>query len=221
MKILFASPDNAVFRIVSQMLMERGHLVERQGSSEITDIVAGYSQNDFLFLNHKTSVNRRVIETTEDRSRIVDLSLAKTPMKRYSGQLISLSVLVVPPEGDKRAESRIILVDDISRENAQSTVHDLLGNVNLVTKTAEENDKIVSEVLVKPYLMALLSRKIADLDYTQPTGEYNLVLELARLITNYNVDQIRDLLRNNPHTGEIVANFEENVKRVWNELSNY
>ena len=69
--------------------------------------------------------------------------------------------------------------------------------------------------------MSLLARKVSDLDFIPRTKEYEKVLDLSRAVTNYNVDYMRDLIRNNPHTSEIFSKMEENLKRVWNELSFY
>ncbi len=221
MNILLASPDNTVSRIVTDVLEENGHSVTQTIEKNLQRIVLSYSESDFLVLNHITTFNRRVIEELEDRSRVIDLSLSKTPMNRYKGQFISLSVLVSPPGENRKSGGRFFLMNDLSPENSHETLVKLFGKLEFEQKTAAEYDRMISEVLVKPYIMALVSRKLSDLDYEEATGEYALIQELARLVTNYNIDTIRDLLRNNPHTGTIVASFEENVKRVWNELSNY
>lgn len=221
MKILFASNDNAVYRAISTIIEKTGHQINRIGSTNVDEIVSGYNTNDYLLLNQVSSVNRMVLKNISDRARIIDLSLAKTSMRRYGGQFISLSVLVLPSRELRDLKTRIILATDISSKDSENTIKQILGEIPIEKRTADESDKIISEVLVKPYLLSLISRKVSDLDYEMPTSEYSMVQELARLVTNYNVDQIRDMLRNNPHTGEIVASLEENVKRVWNELSNY
>ncbi len=221
MKILLASPDSTIARIISDLVKENGHDVEIVGGQDIRRITSEYADADMLILNSTTSVNRRILEELDDRSKIVDMSLSKTPMVRYGGQLISISVLLQPPGDYNQTGAKFMIISDLSRDKANESLEKVFGKVQFDTKTAQENDKIVSEVLVKPYLMALLSRKVADLDYEFPTNEYGMIQDLARIVTNYNIDTIRDLLRNNPHTGEIVASIEENIKRVWNELSNY
>ena len=221
MKILLASPDTAVSRIVSDLMKENGHEVEIIGGQDVRRISSRYGDADLLILNSTTSINRRIIEDLDERSKIIDMSLSKTPMARYRGQFISISVLVSQPGEESQSGGRFVLIDDLSPDNAGETLEKLFGKAQFEIKGAQENDKMVSEVLVKPYIMALLSRKVSDLDYECPTNEYGMIQDLARIVTNYNIDTIRDLLRNNPHTGEIVASIEENVKRVWNELSNY
>ncbi len=221
MKILIASPDNAVFRIVSGKAISNGHQVERDGSTSVEHIASRYGDADYVILNQTSSFNRRVIQAIDERSKLIDLSLSKVQLKRYGGQFTSAAVLLTPPDENSDSECRILLAEDASSENSVKVLEDILGDENIETSTTEGIDSTISEVLVKPYIMALLSRKVSDLDYEKPSGEYRMVQDLARIITNYNVDQIRDLLRNNPHTGKTIASFEENVKRVWNELSNY
>lgn len=221
MKILIASPDNAVFRIVSGMAKSKGHKVERDGSTSVEHIASRHADSDYLILNQTSSFNRRAIQSIENRGKIIDLSLSKIHLKRYRGQLTSAAVLLTPPDENSSLECRIILADDISLEKSETILREILGADNIESSTTDGIDSTISEVLVKPYIMALLSRKVSNLDYEKPSSEYRMVQDLARIITNYNVDQIRDLLRNNPHTGKTIASFEENVKRVWNELSNY
>lgn len=221
MNILIASTDNAVFRIIESYVTGAGHQMVRDGTTSVDQIVKKYGEFDYLILNQTTSFNRRVINSINDKRRIIDLSLSKSQMKGYAGQFISAAVLLTPPDQANSSECRIILAGDISLKDSASILKEVMGIVDPESVSAEKLDEIVTELLVKPYIMALLSRKISDLDYENPSGEYRMVQDLARIITNYNIDQIRDLLRNNPNTGKIIASFEENVKRVWNELSNY
>lgn len=221
MKVLIVSNDNLIYRIVKEYLNKKGHQIERNGSTDVQEITSASAGYDFVILNGKISINRRVIENTSKRGRIIDLSLSKGVMKRYEGQITSLSIVAVPSKNGEEERFRFLLAKDISMPESENIIGDLFGMINLESFTSTEIDKIVSEILVKPYLMALLSRKIIDLDFEDPSGEYKLVQELARIVDNYNIDQIRDLMRNNPHTGTIVAKLEENIKRVWNELSNY
>ncbi len=221
MKILIASPDNAVFRVISERASSNGHQVERDGSTDLKHILSRYGDTDYLLLNQTISFNRRLIHSIENREKIVDLSLSKAQLKGYRGQFISMAVLLTPPDENSDSECRILLAEDISPETASKTLSEILGSDSIESSTSDEIDSTVSEVLVKPYIMALLSRKVSDLDYEKPSGEYRMVQDLAKMITNYNIDQIRDLLRNSPDTGKTIASFEENVKRVWNELSNY
>ena len=66
-----------------------------------------------------------------------------------------------------------------------------------------------------------MARKISNLDQVPRTKEYDKILDLSRSVTNYNVESMRDLIRNSPLTGETFSKLEENLKRVWNELSFY
>lgn len=221
MKVLVASPDNAVFRIINELLLKQGHTTERIGSVNIDEIVTSSEEYDYLVLNQKTSMNRRITERVDSDGKIVDLSLSKTQMKRYSGKIVSLAIVIVYPGTGNEMDTRFILAEDVSVHNSDEILANLLGVLNLESMISDEIDKLLSEVLMKPYLLALLSRKVSDLDLEKPTAEYRMIQDLARIIDNYNIDQIRDFLRNNPNTGKMIANFEENVKRVWNELSNY
>lgn len=221
MRIIIASPDNAVFRAIAGMASASGHMVERDGSTSVEHTVSKYDDADYLVLNQTSSFNRRAIRAIESRGRIIDLSLSKAQLKGYGSDFISAAVLLTPSDEKTDSQCRIMLAADISLENSEQILRGILGSETVETSTADEIDSAISEMLVKPYIMALLSRKVSDLDYERPSGEYRMVQDLARIITNYNVDQIRDLLRNNPHTGKTIASFEENVKRVWNELSNY
>ena len=206
---------------MGKIITENGNEVVRTTRHAARDIEQVSSEFDYIILNYTTSLNRRIIEDLNDRSKIIELSLAKTPMLRYRSDGVSLTLLLeagAPPDEPKYD---LILVTDVSSPVAGAATGKLFSGLDKLEKTAAEHDKMMSELLVKPYIMSLLSRKITDLDQKPATGEYEMILELSRSITNYNIDQIRDLIRNNPHTGEIFAGMEENLKRVWNELSLY
>lgn len=174
---------------------------------------------DYVLMNHRTSLNRRIIEKLEDRTKIIDLSVAKTPMSRYKGQLISLALINKVGEESGKPEYELAVIRDISTENAVAIASQIFPGVQIVEKTSDEHDKLMSEILVKPYIFSLLSRKVTNLDQVPKTGEYEMALELSRYVNNYNIDHIRDLLRNNPYTPEVFSKMEDNLKRVWNELS--
>lgn len=216
LKVCVVSEEN----FLQQLIEERtGGSVEVEHSTARTPqaVMEILNQYDLVVLNHMTSQNRRIIEALTDRSKIVEMSIVKTPMLRYSGQVVSLS-LMNELEGDVQ-KLTLSSISDVTAPDSQEVISALFPGVQVVEKTAEEHDRLMSELLVKPYIFSLLSRKITDLDQTPKTGEYEMVLEISRYVTNYNIDHIRDMLRNNPNTPEIFSKFEENVKRVWNELS--
>lgn len=84
-------------------------------------------------------------------------------------------MLLVPPDENSDSECRIILAGDVSPGNSEDILKNILGIENIETSTSDGIDSTVSEVLVKPYIMALLSRKISDLDYEKPSGEYRIL----------------------------------------------
>ena len=222
MKLCLASTANSSGRYLEEVLKSNSHNVFRTRTNNAGEIEDLLGQYDFLVLNFTTSLNRRIIENVVDRSRIVEMSPAKTPMMRYRGEIISLSILRTYNRATDTGGSILTVIEDISREGTREIVEELFGTaMESMSKTAEEHDKLISELLVKPYILSLLSRKISDLDFTPTTPEYDMLLDLSRSIDNYNIDTVRDLLRNNPQTGEIFAGMEASLKRVWNELSNY
>ena len=200
------------------MAAANGHevlITAEERPSNLSDVLVEY---DYLILNQTTTVNRRIISRMDSRDKVVEFSMAKSPLLQFRDQIISLGII---PEAGEQQRRTINIITDLCREGYDEAVQDIFYGANFVTIESSKFDSEVSEVLVKPYVMSLLSRKISDLDYIPRTKEYERILDLSRSVTNYNVDYMRDLLRNNPDTGEIFGKMEENLKRVWNELSFY
>ncbi len=173
---------------------------------------------DYLVLNHTTTVNRRIISKLENREKVIEFSMAKTPMLQFRGQVVSLGII---PEAGEQPRKVVNIITDISRDGYDEVILDLFNGANFVTQDTSKFDAQVSELLVKPYILSLMARKISNLDQVPRTKEYDRILDLSRSVTNYNVESMRDLIRNSPLTGEIFSKLEENLKRVWNELSFY
>ena len=181
--------------------------------------IAGMMQDfDYLVLNHTTTVNRRIISKLENREKVIEFSMAKTPMLQFRGQVVSLGII---PEAGEQPRKVVNIITDISRDGYDEVILDLFNGANFVTQDSSKFDVQVSELLVKPYILSLMARKISNLDQVPRTKEYDRILDLSRSVTNYNVESMRDLIRNSPLTGETFSKLEENLKRVWNELSFY
>lgn len=220
MKIALVSPDNDNSRFLKSAMEANGCVVTATASESPEAVNSLSETSDFVVLNHTTSLNRRLMGKMNDLSKVVEFSPAKTPFLQSRGKIISLGLLALK-DGESGFSRKIVIVGDISRNGTEGIVDKLFRGTEVLHRESEEFDKMVSELLVKPYVFSLLARKVTDLDYDPVNGEYDSILGLSRSITNYNVDYIRDLIRNNPHTGEIFSSMEENLKRVWNELSLY
>lgn len=221
MKICVVSEENFLSRFIEENSKDTGNVVERVNTGRPDHVSSLLPDFDYVVLNHRTTLNRRIIENLDDTTKIIDFSLAKTPMLRYRNRIVSLALLNDVSENISEPRYELVVIGDVSAKNAPEIASRIFPGVATVSRTAEEHDRIMSEILVKPYVMSLLARKITDLDQAPRTGEYEMVLELSRYVTNYNVDHIRDLMRNNPFTSEVFSKVEENLKRVWNELSLY
>lgn len=218
MKILISSTENELLPVLEQLISSNGHEARITMESRPSSLLGMQMDYDYIVLNQTTTVNRRIISGIENRQNLIEFSMAKAPMGQFRNRIISLGII---PEAGEQARKAVNILTDICREDYDEVVQELFNGANFVTLDSSSFDTQVSEVLVKPYILSLLSRKISDLDYIPKTREYEKMLDLSRLVTNYNVDYMRDLIRNNPHTGEIFSKMEENLKRVWNELSFY
>lgn len=220
MKIALVSAEDEKAWFLRDVMLRNGFSVSLDGTQSIQEIEALSRDADFIVLNHTTSMNRRIIDNLDQREKVIELSLAKAPMKRYSGSIISLS-LIDRKLPDGRFEMVPVLITDISREGSGDALDTILAGKDYLTMESGEHDKIVAEVLVKPYIISLLARKVTKPDQELFSREYGRILELSKSVTNYNINHIRDIIRNNPNSGDVFGKMEENLKRVWNELSFY
>lgn len=218
MKLLVSSTDNEALHFLRQLIRSNGHELLVTGQQD-PGILSGMVEDyDYFILNQTTTVNRRIASRLGNREKVIDFSMAKAPMLQFRNEIVSLGLI---PETGEQPRKTMSIITDICREDYDQAVQEIFSGANFITQDSSAFDLEVSELLVKPYIMSLLSRKITDLDHIPKTPEYDRILDLSRSVTNYNIDDMRDLIRNNPHSGEIFSKMEENLKRVWNELSFY
>ena len=218
MKVLVCSTPNEVLDVIVQLMMSNNHELDVTEEVKPAKISAMMEDYDFLLLNQTTTINRRIISNLDNREKAIEFSMAKSPMHQFRNQVVSLGII---PEAGDQPRKTVNIITDICREGYDEVIQDLFNGANFVTQDSSKFDAQVSEILVKPYILSLLARKISDLDQVPRTKEYEKILDLSRSVTNYNVEYMRDLIRNNPLTGDIFSKLEENMKRVWNELSLY
>ncbi len=213
--------NNPVTRFIEELLKNNGINVTVLTDNSIENVIRQIGGLDYLILNHSIPVNRKVIESVPVRSRIIEISPVKTPYKQFSGEITSISLLRESDENTVQDYMTVIYVDDISVKGNEEFVRDIFRGFRFLKMGIEEHERLASEILVKPYVMALLSRKISDLEFNPSTIEYEKILSISRIISNHNIDEIREIIRYNPYSSEIFEKMENDLKRVWNELSFY
>jgi Prephenate dehydrogenase len=73
----------------------------------------------------------------------------------FSEHIISIHPLFGPESYEKNRN--MIFINDISSKNSLSIIKELFYGYNIISMTAVEHDRLIGELLVKPYIFSYIS----------------------------------------------------------------
>ena len=93
---------------------------------------------------------------------LVEISSVKTPMKKYSGRVVSIHPMFGPSSISNPEYRNILFINDISPFHSMRFIESVFPGFSITPLTADEHDRLMVEMLVRPYLLSLLSSRISS-----------------------------------------------------------
>ena len=170
---------------------------------------------EIAFLAVPLNVTLDIINKYPEYRTFVDLTSVKSPMKKYSGKIISIHPMFGP--SSYKTNKDILFINDISSVNSIKTVSGLFEKYNIISLTADQHDELMGELLIKPYILSY----ICDGGESNiETNSHKKLLELLSIKDNENKEIMLDTIICNENTKKIIDEMEKRLKYIKKLIGN-
>ena len=167
------------------------------------------------FLAVPLKVTLDIINKHTDYRTFVDLTSVKSPMKKYSGKIISIHPMFGP--SSYKTNKDILFINDISSVNSIKTVSGLFEKYNIIPLTADQHDNLMGELLVKPYILSYIcDGKQSPIE----TSSHKKLLELLSIKDDENQEIMLDTIILNCNTRKIIDEMQERLDYLKKLIGN-
>jgi len=170
---------------------------------------------DFTFLAVPLEATLNIIKSFPEYNGFIDLTSVKSKVIEFSEHIISIHPLFGPESYGKN--KTIIFIDDISGKNSLSVIKELFYGYNIISMGALEHDRLIAELLVKPYIFSYIS------DASNPgieAGSYTKFLEVEKIKDNESSGVLLDTIKYNVMSAEIIVEIENKLNELKKLIGN-
>ncbi len=162
--------------------------------------------SDYAFLSVPINEEKNIIKNNPDFKGFIDLSSVKGEMAEFKNRIISIHPLFGPLSYEKNID--IIFINDISYENSIIVIKKLFKNYNVIPMKYDEHDKLISEILVKPYILSYISD---SLNSEIKTNSYIKFIETYNIKNNENIENFMNTIVLNRNSYKIIEEMEHKL----------
>jgi prephenate dehydrogenase len=148
-----------------------------------------------------------IINTYPDYRTFIELTSVKSPMRQFSKKVISLHPMFGPLS--YKTNKDILFISDISPKNTFELVSELFKKYNIISMTSFEHDKLMEELLIKPYILSYVSDTV---ETNIETTSHKKLCELSAIKYSENPEIMFDTIKFNNNSLPIIKNIEEKLK---------
>lgn len=159
------------------------------------------------------------IEELSGECTLVELSSIKEPMKKFAGEVVSIHPLFGPASFDNLDFKTVVFANDISPEGSLELVERMFPGNSVVSMTGEEHDRSMADLLVAPYLISMLAKKVLSSSQTIATPSFSNLRRFASLLDGENASVVWDTISLNKFSRNIVEKLEQELNRIRGELN--
>ncbi|AAT43421.1 prephenate dehydrogenase [Picrophilus oshimae] len=162
---------------------------------------------DHVFLSVPVDAALNIIDSY-DYNNFVEISSVKWPFKKYSGKITSIHPLFGPMSYNRIND--VIFINDISRDNSLNELNKIFKNWHFIEMTSDEHDLLMSEIMVKPYIISMMLDCKSDIK----TGSYKKLLEVSEIKNKESWKVFNDTLIYNPYTMNVINDLIERLNKT-------
>ena len=148
-----------------------------------------------------------IINTYPDYRTFIELTSVKSPMRQFSNKVISLHPMFGPLS--YKTNKDILFISDISPKNTFELISELFKKYNIISMTSFEHDKLMEELLIKPYILSYISDTV---ETNIETTSHKKLCELSAIKYSENPEIMFDTIKFNNNSLSIIENIEEKLK---------
>ncbi len=164
-------------------------------------------KSEYAFLAVPLKEEKRIISENPTFKGFIDLSSVKSEIMEYKNKLISIHPLFGPLSYGKIRD--LIFIKDISYSGSLEIVKQLFPGYNIIDMTADEHDRLIGEIMVKPYIFSYIS---TTNDSQIRTNSYNRYLDICNIKKEENPDIFLDTIILNKYAPEIINEMSSKLE---------
>ncbi len=150
---------------------------------------------------------------------LVEISSVKTPMKKYSNRVVSIHPLFGPSSIGNPEFRNILFINDISQPQSLKSIEFLFPGFAITSLTADEHDRLMVELLVRPYILSILSSRTSSGTTRNVTcTSHRKLLDLSSISMAESREVLLDTIRHNPYSKEALKNLRDEMDGLFNEF---
>ncbi len=162
--------------------------------------------SDYAFLAVPIDEEKSIIKNNLGFTGFIDLSSIKNEIVEFKDKIISIHPLFGPLSYEKSKD--IIFINDISYEGTIAVIKRLFKNYNIIPMSYNEHDKLISEILVKPYILSYISD---SLNSEIKTNSYIKFLNIYNIKNNENIENVLNTIALNRNSYKIIEEMEKKL----------
>ncbi|MGC8672741.1 MAG: hypothetical protein ACP5TO_04465 [Thermoplasmata archaeon] len=174
---------------------------------------------DLTFLCTPLKDTIQIITEFKNVNNLIEVTSIKTPFLKYKNKIISIHPLFGPRSYNKISFKNIIYITDISIEGTKEKIVNLFPDYHILDMTAIEHDKFISQQLVFPYILSILSNKY-NLDNAYTNSAF-ITRKLSYIFENENKEVLFDTIIYNPYSIEIIRNLNFELNKIGGIIDDF
>lgn len=219
MKVSIIGSNGRIGSTLVKKLKQSGHEIvtavdrdepidpEKLKSSDVTVLAVPLGEMEYL------------IEKYGEESLLVELSSVKSQMKRFAGRVISIHPLFGPSSYLNPDFNTVLFVDDISPAGSIDRIRELFPESEVVSVTAQEHDKSMASLLVAPYAISMIAKKLTAAHRKFVTPSFANLRKIATALDGENASVVKDTIFRNEFTGSILDEIDNEIMEIRSELN--
>lgn len=216
MKILVLGSSGNFGSALTIYLKKNSHQVSGMERGE--KIPAPLDEFDACFLAIPLKEAIEFLET-HSHNHVIEICSVKTPMTKFRNRVISIHPMFGPGSIGNPDFRNIIYVDDISPPNSMGIIEELFPDFFIESMSADEHDKLMVELLVKPYLTSILAAAISKpVQWKTTCTSHKAFQKLASISANESRLVLNDTIRHNPYSKRALDELQEGLAILMKEM---
>ncbi len=172
---------------------------------------------DFAILAVPISAAISIIEDCGDRGKVIEIGSVKRPFMKYKGEIISIHPLFGPLTMGNDQFRDIIFVKDLSVARTEDIISAIFPDSLIRPMTADDHDRLMSDLLVKPYILALLGREMGYSNHEVRTGSFAKFQSVANIANSESPEVLMDTITLNPYSQEAITSASLALQMILDE----
>jgi prephenate dehydrogenase/chorismate mutase/prephenate dehydrogenase len=155
-----------------------------------------------------------------DQENLIEICSVKEPLKKFSQRIISIHPMFGPNSINDPEFRHIFFINDISSPDKLDFVKNLFPGFFVHSVTADEHDRFMIDLLVRPYIFSMIAQKTDEpIESRITTSSYDKLRVLQSISLKESEGVIHDTIAYNPYSMESLKKIREQVEAMFNAFT--